>query len=66
MNNLIFNIINFWINDKQKKIISKWLLPNEIGILTTELKKITYENLIAVTKFSGGNDIIINFFKRYL
>lgn len=49
-----------------QKIISKWLLPNEIGILTTGLKKITYENLIVVTRFSRGNDIIINFFKRYL
>ena len=46
--------------------MKKWLLPKEVAILTVGLKEITFENLNKILKFSGGNSVIINFFKRYL
>ena len=38
----------------------------EIGSLTSGETKITPDNVIALTNFSGGNAVMIGFFKRYL
>jgi len=39
---------------------------HEVSTLTLGENKITSDNVIAFTRFSGGNALIINFFKRYL
>ncbi len=37
-----------------------------MSYLTCGVKKINYETLIKMINFSGGNNVLINLFKRYL